>query len=132
MRRLSSSCWKRARTDDRTVARVFDIAKAEGKTMRTTLRVILLAVVSAIAFSGAVLTESAAADGTPVQFEARVSWVAAETMVVATDDGVSVSIDLSQVAQDEYQRLASGARVIVTGALGGNRVRATSIESLEP
>ena len=42
------------------------------------------------------------------------------------------SVDLSQVAQDEYQRLAAGAYVIVTGALGGGRILATSIQALEP
>ena len=53
-------------------------------------------------------------------------------MVVSTDDGLAVSVDLSQVAQDEYQRLAAGAYVIVTGALGGGRILATSIEAPEP
>lgn len=96
------------------------------------LRKILVVVVSALAFSGAVSTEALAADGTVVRFDGRVSWVAAEKMVVATDDGVAVSVDLSQVAQDEYQRLSAGARVSVTGAFEGGRVVATSIESLEP
>jgi hypothetical protein len=53
-------------------------------------------------------------------------------MVVSTADGPAVNIDLSQVPQDEYQRLATGARIIVTGTLGDNRVVATSIESVEP
>ncbi len=98
----------------------------------TELRKISLAVVTALAVSGAISTGSRAADDTLVRFGARVSWIAAETMVVSTDDGPVVSVDLSQVAQDEYQRLATGARVIVTGTLGGNRVLATSIESVEP
>jgi len=38
----------------------------------------------------------------------------------------------AQVAQDEYQRLAPGARVIVNGARGRNRIQASSIESPEP
>jgi hypothetical protein len=96
------------------------------------LRKLSLAAITALAFSGAVSTESSAADGMPVRFGARVSWIAAETMVVSTDDGVAVSVDLSQVAQDEYQRLATGAYVVVTGALGGGRILATSIEALEP
>jgi len=98
----------------------------------TALGKVLLAVVSALAFSGVIPAASSAADGTPVRFAARVSWIAAETMVVATDAGQAVSVDLSQVAQDEYQRLATGARVIVSGALEGRGVLATSIESLEP
>jgi len=100
--------------------------------MRGTLRKLSLALIAALAFSGAVSTESCAADGAPVRFGARVTWIAAETMVVSTDDGLAVSVDLSQVAQDEYQRLAAGAYVIVTGALGGGRILATSIEALEP
>jgi hypothetical protein len=98
----------------------------------TELRKISLAVVTALAFSGAISTGSSAADDTLVQFGARVSWIAGETMVVSTDDGPVVSVDLSRVAQDEYQRLVSGARVIVTGTLEENRVLATSIESVEP
>ena len=98
----------------------------------TGLRKILLAVVAALAFAGVVSTESIAAEGGAVRFGGRVSWVAAETMVVATDNSVAVTVDLSQVAQDEYQRLAPGDRVIVTGALERGRVLATTIESLEP
>jgi len=96
------------------------------------LRKILLAVISALALSGAVSTEAIAADGPVVRFEGHVSWVAAETMVVATDNSVAVTVNLSQVPQDEYQRLARGARVVVTGALARGRVLATTIESLEP
>ena len=42
------------------------------------------------------------------------------------------SMGVYQVTQDEYQRLAPGDRVIVTGALERGRVLATTIESLEP
>ena len=100
----------------------------------TELRKISLAVVTALAVLGAISTGCSAADDndTLVRFGARVSWIAAEIMVVSTDDGPVVSVDLSQVAQEEYQRLVTGARVIVTGTLAGNRVMATSIESVEP
>jgi hypothetical protein len=100
----------------------------------TGLRKISLAVITALAVLGAIWTGGSAADDndTLVRFRARVSWIAAETMVVSTDDGLVVSVDLSQVAQEEYQRLVTGARVIVTGTLGDNRVMATSIESVEP
>jgi len=52
--------------------------------------------------------------------------------VVSTDDGPSLAIDLSRVHQDEYQRLVTGDRVIVTGTVRRSGVLATSIESLEP
>ena len=55
-----------------------------------------------------------------------------DRVVVSTDDGPSLAIDLSRVHQDEYQRLVTGDRVIVTGSVGRNGVLATSIESVEP
>jgi type 1 fimbria pilin len=81
------------------------------------------------------LTASAnAADGVAVQFPGRVLWVAGQTLVVATDDSQSVSVDLTHVAQDQYQRLGLDDRVIVTGVLPaeGSRVVGTSIEPLAP
>jgi len=53
-------------------------------------------------------------------------------MVVAMEDGVAVSVDLREVPQDEYQRLASGDRVLVIGVPGRRRVFATTIRSLGP
>jgi len=75
-----------------------------------------------------------AAAAEPVYFQGRVLWIAGETLVVATDDDQSFRIDLSRVAQDEYQRLSSNDRVAVTGIIPPehDRVVATSIESLEP
>ena len=90
-----------------------------------------VAVIAALVFVAAGATGSSAADHTPVQFDARVSWIAAKTMVVSTDDASVVSVDLSRVPQDQYQRLVTGDRVIVSGTLERNRVVATSIESLE-
>ncbi len=76
-------------------------------------------------------TASAAADDS-VYFEARVLWIAGETMVVATDASQSISVDLTQVSQDEYQRLGWNDLVIVTGFAEHDRVVATSIEPVEP
>ncbi len=53
-------------------------------------------------------------------------------MVVTTDDGVAVRVDLTEVPQDEYQRLAPGDRVLVIGVLDRNRIVAITIRSLEP
>jgi hypothetical protein len=90
-----------------------------------------LVVVIALLLVGAVATGSSAGDYMSVELDARVSWIAAETMVVSVDDGSAVSVDLTEVSQDEYQRLAAGDHVIVSGILEDNRVVATSIESLE-
>ncbi len=99
---------------------------------RNQLRTTSAAVVMVLAFAGALAVGSSAADDTLVQFPGRVSWIAGETLVVSTDDGPSLAIDLSRVHQDEYQRLVTGDRVIVTGTVGRSGVLATSIESLEP
>jgi hypothetical protein len=107
-----------------------DVAMRRGD-VRGARAVAMLAVLAL----GSVLVGSASAAGeVPVRFEARVLWVAGQTLLVATDDSRSVSVDLTYVAQDEYQRLGSDDWVIVTGvlAVGRNRVVATSIERLEP
>jgi len=52
--------------------------------------------------------------------------------VVATDASQSISVDLTQVSQDEYQRLGWNDLVIVTGFAERDRVVATSIEPVEP
>ena len=96
------------------------------------LRSLALAVITSLALVAALPAASGAADDMPVRFVARVSWIASGTMMVSTADSPAVSVDLSQVPQDEYQRLATGTYVIVTGTLGWRRVTATSIEALEP
>jgi hypothetical protein len=95
------------------------------------LHLLLPAIAVALVLS-TVVPGRVAAGGAAVRFPGRVSWIAGETMVVATDDGVALSVDLREVPQDEYQRLASGDRVLVVGALGRNRIVATTIRSLEP
>jgi hypothetical protein len=104
-----------------------------GVTRSTRLRLVLPAIVAALVLSTALPGRGGAGtDGRGVRFLARVSWVAAEIMVVATEDGVVVSVDLREVPQDEYQRLASGDRVLVIGVLGRNRIVGTTIRSLGP
>jgi hypothetical protein len=91
------------------------------------------AVLTTLAFAGAISAASSAADELPIRFEGRVTWIAAAAMIVAADDGPSIRIDLSQVDQDEYQRLATGDRVAVTGTIPTerNRIVATSIEPVD-
>jgi len=81
-----------------------------------------------------VLSVGASAADAPVHFQARVLWIAGQTLMVATDDDRSIAVDLTHVAQDQYQRLGSNDRVVVTGTIPTerNRVVAASIEQLEP
>jgi type 1 fimbria pilin len=80
------------------------------------------------------LSVASAADDLPIRFQARVIWIAAQTLLVATEDSQSISIDLTHVAQDQYQRLVLNDQVVVTGTIPAerNRVVATSIEPLDP
>ncbi len=95
--------------------------------LRRLLPAIAVALVLSIAIPGHV-----PAEGAGVRFPGRVSWIAGGTMVVTTDDGVAVRVDLTEVPQDEYQRLAPGDRVLVIGVLDRNRIVAITIRSLEP
>ena len=95
--------------------------------MRNALRTAVGVTLAALLFWTAI-PAGADAKGRAVQFSGRVSWVAAEKMVVDTDDGIAVTVDLTAVPQDEYQRLASGDRVVVTGALGRYGVVAATIQ----
>jgi len=95
-----------------------------------------LALASLMAFGLLLITLSlpaAVASETLVQFEGRVLWIAGTTLMVATDDSQSISVDLTHVPQDEYQRLERDDLVVVTGSLayGGNRILGTSIETVE-
>src|SRR5262245_7109709 len=95
--------------------------------MRNTLRTPVGVAVAALLLWTAI-PAAADAQRRPIQFSGRVSWIAAEKMVVDTDDGIAVTVDLTAVPQAEYQRLASGDRVVVTGALGRYGVAATTIQ----
>ncbi|PYN19213.1 MAG: hypothetical protein DMD76_27275 [Candidatus Rokuibacteriota bacterium] len=66
-----------------------------------------VAIIAALVFVAAGATGSSAADATPVQFDAGASWIAAETMVVSTDDASVVSVDLRRVPQEGGCRAAS-------------------------
>ena len=96
---------------------------------RTTFRTLL----ALVAFS-IMLPSSPALAQDPVRFEARVSWIAGQTMVVSTDVTPSVRVDLTQVDQGDYQALTTGDFVVVTGTISddANRVLATSIERAAP
>jgi hypothetical protein len=65
-------------------------------------------------------------------FEGRVQWIAGSTLILATDEGWSLRVDLTRVPQSDYLGLGQGDRIIVSGALSqdGNYVRGLSIEQL--
>ena len=64
------------------------------------------------------------------RFVGTVQSVAGERMTLALDSGSSVPIDLTSADQADYQTLAAGDRVVVTGTLSPERDRviATSID----
>ena len=99
-----------------------------------TLRRAFAALLMAFAIWGALTVTPAGAQDQEVRFLGRVSWVAGETLVVSTEDNPSVRVDLSRADQADYQRLAAGDFVIVTGIIPseGDRVVATSIKPLSP
>lgn len=67
-----------------------------------------------------------------VYYEGRVQWISASTLILATDEGWSVRVDLRRVDQSEYQGLRTGARIIVGGAISedGNYLIGRSIRQV--
>src|SRR5207253_11332158 len=92
----------------------------------------VLMTLTALALLSLLPATASAADDDSVYFEARVLWIAGETLVVATDASQSISVDLTQASQDEYQRLGWNDLVIVTGCAERGRVLAASSAPCEP
>jgi len=63
-------------------------------------------------------------------YEGRVQWMAGSTLILTTDDGWSIRVDLTRVPQSDYSGLAPRDRIIVSGTLSqdGNYVLGLSIE----
>jgi len=63
-------------------------------------------------------------------YEGRVQWVAGSSLILATDDGWSIRVDLTRVPQSDYSGLGPRDRIVVTGTLSqdGNYVLGLSIE----
>jgi hypothetical protein len=77
--------------------------------------ILLLAVVLA----GLAMPGPAAAQR--VRFEGRLLWISGNTMAVAANDGPSVSIDLSNVPQSDYQGLEEGEWIMVLAEYSRDR-----------
>ena len=85
--------------------------------------------------AGSLLTAPLAAEAQQplLLYEGRVQWIAGSTLILATDDGWSLRVDLTRVPQSDYLGLGQGDRIIVSGALSqdGNYVRGLSIERVQ-
>ena len=81
--------------------------------------------------AGSLLTAPLAAEAQRLLlYEGRVQWIASSTLILATDDGWSIKIDLTRVPQSNYSGLGPRDRIIVSGTLSqdGNYVLGLSIE----
>ncbi len=87
-----------------------------------------------IAFAASLLIvgplTSVGAQERALRFQGRVLWIAGQTMMVALDEGPSVSIDLARVAQGDYHVLGQNDWVVVDAVIptGSRRVIATSVQ----
>jgi hypothetical protein len=85
-----------------------------------------------LAGTGAVLLAAPlAAEGQrPLFYEGRVQWIAGSTLILMTDDGWSLRVDLTRVAQSDYSGVGPRDRIIVSGTLSrdGNYLLGLSIE----
>ena len=65
-----------------------------------------------------------------LRYEGRVQWIASSTLILATDDGFSIKVDLRRVPQSDYSGLRPPDRIIASGTLSqdGNYVVGLSIE----
>jgi hypothetical protein len=72
---------------------------------------------------------AASADEQVVRVDGLVQWIGGGQMVVQSDNGSSIGIDLTSVPQDEYANLGVRDRVAVIGMVSpdGRRVVGTSI-----
>jgi hypothetical protein len=63
-------------------------------------------------------------------YEGRVQWIAGSALILMTDDGWSLRVDLTRVAQSDYSGLGPRDRIIVRGTLSqdGNYLLGLSIE----
>ena len=72
---------------------------------------------------------SATAQEWSIRFDGRVQWVAGQQMVVDSDFGSSITVDLLRVPQGEYAGLTTGDRVTIIGIVrnGNPRVAGRSV-----
>jgi hypothetical protein len=98
----------------------------QGSHLRQLDRRAFLAGMAAVACAGPLTAEAQSL----LIYEGRVQWIAGSTLIVMTDDGWSLRVDLTRVPQSDYAGVGPRDRIIVTGTLSpdGNSVRGLSIE----
>ena len=90
--------------------------------------------VSRLAFAAALLVTLAvsawpAAAQRQVRLDGLVQWIAGDKLMLITDSGPSVAVELRQVPQDQYQGLTQRDRVIVYGTVSpdNRKIYATAV-----
>ena len=80
-------------------------------------------------------TAPATAQGQYLQVEGWVQWISAQRLQLVLDNGLSISVDLTRVPQDQYQGLSSGLRdrVAVVGVVSpdNRRLIASSVTRVQ-
>ena len=66
---------------------------------------------------------SAAQSGRYVQLAGQVQWIAGQKLMLLTDGGGGVDIDIARVPLDQYRTLTQGDRVIVGGIVSPDNRR---------
>ena len=85
--------------------------------------------ITGVLVGGLLATPLAAGAQSPLYYAGRVQWIAGSTMLLMTDEGWSLRVDLKRVAQSQYSGLGSRDMVVVTGFISqdGNYVIGLSI-----
>jgi hypothetical protein len=80
-------------------------------------------------------TTPAIAQGQYLQVEGWVQWISAQRLQLVLDNGLSISVDLTRVPQDQYQALSQGLkdRVAVVGVVSpdNRRLIASSVTRVQ-
>jgi hypothetical protein len=65
-----------------------------------------------------------------LRYEGRVQWIAGSTLILMTEEGWSLRVDLTRVPQGDFSGVGPRDRIIVSGTLSrdGNYVLGLSIE----
>ena len=67
-----------------------------------------------------------------VYYEGRLQWLSGSTLILMTDEGFSLRVDLWRVDQSQYQGLRTGVRILVTGVVSedGNYLIGRSVQQV--